>query len=181
MMVRGRGDGGVEFVQMQELVEKTKQKAEERVMRVRTKYMKYVGDLKEELSVLKKINHRVNGYNETLKKELVFSKLIIKNPKSMKRATNLMNYKLYNISKTPETTRSFHSTHRRSEDHHSSRKLLSKSPNDSFQFQTKKNEMELRKSFGEKLAQSSFSNSPTFAQSKEISKNHHYSHSKENR
>ena len=115
-------------------VENLEAEAQRKVDGVKIKYKDYISNLKKELKVSNKVNERLNQYIESLKKELVFAKIIIKNPKKMKKATNLMNFSIYKVNTSPDTTRSHHSVQRSSHVLNSSRKLLAKTPNESFQF-----------------------------------------------
>lgn len=108
-------------------------KADEKVQAIKNKYQGYVQNLNRELKLSGKLNSRLNEYIEKLKKELVFAKVIIKDPKKMKKASNLMNYSIYRVDKPP-SCRSFHSLKRSSVGASPGRKLLSKTPNESFSF-----------------------------------------------
>lgn len=66
-------------------------------MKIKSKYSKYLSEQKKELDLSSKINERLNDYVERIKKELVIAKLIIKNPRMLKDANQLMNFDLYQL------------------------------------------------------------------------------------
>ena len=67
-------------------------------------------------------------YIEKIKKELVFAKLIIKNPKTMNKASEMMNYSLYQFAPS-EDVPSIKRSHRSICSHTPSRKTMISSPN----------------------------------------------------
>ncbi|CAI2384521.1 unnamed protein product [Moneuplotes crassus] len=61
------------------------------------KYSRYKKYTSAELKLLKNINERLKNYIQVLKKELVYAKTVIKDPKKLKDLSKLMNYEPYEI------------------------------------------------------------------------------------
>jgi hypothetical protein len=81
-----------EIKKMTEEVQKKELAVEQKISAVKKWYECLVGDLKLELEISNKINERLENYNQRMKKELVFAKLILKSPKSIRKVDTLMNF-----------------------------------------------------------------------------------------
>ncbi|CAI2363227.1 unnamed protein product [Moneuplotes crassus] len=138
----------LEYIRMKKRQEHAQEQATKKVEDVKNKYKGYVENLRKELKLSNKLNTRLNEYIDKLKKELVFAKIIMKDPKMSIKANNIMNYSLYKVDTSASTSRSIRSTKRPSLKSSSSRRLTSHTPNGSFSFCPSKNVESYMKSMG---------------------------------